>query len=101
MDLEHQAVRWVIDPLFMQVTGQLPVSFDYAISPLRDVLSDTVPISGDARSDEVPTADVTVEQVTEPSPRICFSALSCRTGFRASQKESMQTDQKLASLFQK
>ncbi|CAJ1336513.1 unnamed protein product [Effrenium voratum] len=95
--LDSQAVRWVIDPLFMQVTGQLPVSFDYAISPLRDVLSDTVPISGDARSDEVPTADVTVEQVTESAkPKTHFKLAIASTEFvlcpAAGQKVSLSLD---------
>lgn len=38
--LESQAFRWNIGPLFMKVVGQLPASLDYAMSPLRDVLSD-------------------------------------------------------------
>ncbi|CAE7611454.1 sgd1 [Symbiodinium natans] len=37
--LESESVRWIVDPLFLKVAGQLPISLDHAISPLRDVMS--------------------------------------------------------------
>ncbi|OLP89564.1 Suppressor of glycerol defect protein 1 [Symbiodinium microadriaticum] len=37
--LESPSVRWIVDPLFLKVAGQLPISLDHAISPLRDVMS--------------------------------------------------------------
>ncbi|CAE8637733.1 unnamed protein product [Polarella glacialis] len=85
LSVESEAVRWSVNPTILKVAGQLPMSMDHAISPLRGVFaelqsspSQAVPIGEDAAAasstgfssprprPSVPSASTLQTQVGEP-----------------------------------
>eukprot|EP00931_Biecheleriopsis_adriatica_P060678 TRINITY_DN36453_c0_g1_i1.p1 TRINITY_DN36453_c0_g1~~TRINITY_DN36453_c0_g1_i1.p1 ORF type:complete len:3105 (+),score=627.80 TRINITY_DN36453_c0_g1_i1:59-9373(+) len=66
LSLDSRAVRWTVNPTVLKIAGQLPMSLDYAISPLRDVLAEAGSAGPSRAASKAPEASAAKPPVASP-----------------------------------